>query len=210
MAKSDSGGVRARRRSAVAAPGAVGESLAFAWVSPGGRKYPLRRTIRPLRPTTSAFRLDGVGAAFSQAGHTFALLDMEQVGDTGGADIPTGALPGTAVLASFTPMRKNGDAPVLLSVSMTTPAVAALAGLRGGEGVHVTAQQSPREGAMGALSWLFDDEMGAMCDASILAKYVANAARNPQRRTINCANATFRRAVAPSPAAGALRAWVPA
>ena len=57
---------------------------------------------------------------------------------------------------------------------------------------------------MGALSWLFDDEMGALCDASILAKYVANAARNPQRRTINCANATFRRAVAPSPAAGAL------
>ena len=129
---------------------------------------------------------------------------MEQVGETGGADIPTGALPVTAVLASFTPMRKNGDAPVLLSVSMTTPAVAALAGLRGGEGVHVTAQHSPREGAMGALSWLFDDEMGAMCDASILAKYVANAARNPQRRTINCANATFRRTVAPSPAAGAL------
>ena len=56
---------------------------------------------------------------------------------------------------------------------------------------------------MGALSWLFDDEVG-LCDASILAKYVANAARNPQRRTINCANATFRRAVAPSPAAGAL------
>ena len=129
---------------------------------------------------------------------------MEQVGETGGADIPTGALPVTAVLASFTPMRKNGeDAPVLLSVSMTTPAVAALAGLRGGEGVHVTAQQSPREGAMGALSWLFDDEVG-LCDASILARYVANAARNTQRRTINCNNATFRRAVAPSPAAGAL------
>jgi hypothetical protein len=68
----------------------------------------------------------------------------------------------------------------------------------------VTAQQSPREGALGALSWLFDDEMGALCDASILSKYVANAARNPQRRTINCANATFRRAVAASPAAGAL------
>ena len=129
---------------------------------------------------------------------------MEQVGETGGADIPTGALPATAVLASFTPMRKNGDAPVLLTVSFTTPAVASLAGLRGGEGVHVTAQHSPREGALGALSWLFDDEMGAMCDASILAKYVANAATNPQRRTINCANATFRRAVAASSAAGAL------
>ena len=74
---------------------------------------------------------------------------------------------------------------------------------RGGEGVHVTSQQSPREGAMGALSWLFDDEVG-LCDASILARYVANAARNTQRRTINCNNATFRRAVAPSPAAGAL------
>ena len=175
--------------------GQSARSLAFAWVSPEGH-IPATH-IWPLRPTT-AFQ------QWARAGHTFALLDMEQVGETGGADIPTGALPATAVLASFTPMRKNGDAPVLLSVSMTTPAVAALAGLRGGEGVHVSSQHSPREGAMGALSWLFDDEMGALCDASILSKYVANAARNPQRRTINCANATFRRAVAPSPAAGAL------
>ena len=175
--------------------GQSARSLAFAWVSPEG-VIPATH-IWPLRPTT-AFQ------QWARAGHTFALLDMEQVGETGGVDIPTAALPATAVLASFTPMRKNGDAPVLLTVSFTTPAVASLAGLRGGEGVHVTAQQSPREGAMGALSWLFDDEMGAMCDASILSKYVANAATNPQRRTINCANATFRRAVAPSPAAGAL------
>ena len=175
--------------------GQSARSLAFAWVSPEGH-IPATH-IWPLRPTT-AFQ------QWARAGHTFALLDMEQVGEKGGADSPTGALPATAVLASFTPMRKNGDAPVLLSVSMTTPAVAALAGLRGGEGVHVTAQHSPREGAMGALSWLFDDEMGALCDASILSKYVANAARNPQRRTINVNNATFRRAVAASPAAGAL------
>ena len=174
--------------------GQSARSLAFAWVSPAGM-IPATH-IWPLRPT-QAFQ------QWARKGHTFALLDMDQVGETGGADIPTGALPVTAVLASFTPMRKNGDAPVLLSVSMTTPAVAALAGLRGGEGVHVTAQQSPREGAMGALSWLFDDEVG-LCDASILARYVANAARNTQRRTINCNNATFRRAVAPSPAAGAL------
>ena len=175
--------------------GQSARSLAFAWVSPEGH-IPATH-VWPLRPTT-AFQ------QWARAGHTFALLDMEQVGDTGGADIPTAALPATAVLASFTPMRKNGDAPVLLTVSFTTPAVASLAGLRGGEGVHVTAQQSPREGAMGALSWLFDDEMGALCDASILSKYVANAATNPQRRTINVNNATFRRAVAASPAAGAL------
>ena len=174
--------------------GQSARSLAFAWVSEG--VIPATH-IWPLRPTT-AFQ------QWARAGHTFALLDMEQVGETGGVDIPTGALPATAVLASFTPMRKNGDAPVLLTVSFTSPAVASLAGLRGGEGVHVTAQHSQREGAMGALSWLFDDEMGAMCDASIVSKYIANAARNPQRRTINCANATFRRAVAPSPAAGAL------
>ena len=149
--------------------GQAARSLAFAWVSPQG-VIPATH-IWPLRPT-QAFQ------QWARKGHTFALLDMEQVGATGGADIPTGALPVTAVLASFTPMRKNGeDAPVLLSVSMTTPAVAALAGLRGGEGVHVTAQQSPREGAMGALSWLFDDEVG-LCDASILARYVANAARS--------------------------------
>ena len=175
--------------------GQSARSLAFAWVSPEGI-IPATH-IWPLRPS-QAFQ------QWARSGHTFALLDMEQVGDTGGADIPTAALPVTAVLASFTPMRKNGDAPVLLSVSMTTSAVAALAGLRGGEGVSVTAQHSPREGAMAALSWLFDDEMGALCDASILSKYVANAATNPQRRTINCANATFRRAVAASPAAGAL------
>ena len=175
--------------------GQSARSLAFAWVSP--EVHIPATHIWPLRPTT-AFQ------QWARAGHTFALLDMEQVGETGGADIPTAALPATAVLASFTPARKNGDAPVLLTVSFTTEAVASLAGLRGGEGVHVTAQQSPREGAMGALSWLFDDEMGALCDASILSKYVANAATNPQRRTINCANATFRRAVAPSPAAGAL------
>jgi len=175
--------------------GQSARSLAFAWVSPAGT-IPATH-IWPLRPTT-AFQ------QWARAGHTFALLDMEQVGETGGVDIPTGALPATAVLASFTPARKNGETPVLLTVSFTTPAVANLAGLRGGEGVHVTAQQSPREGAMGALSWLFDDEMGALCDASILSKYVANAARNPQRRTINVNNETFRRAVAASPAAGAL------
>ena len=115
--------------------GQSARSLAFAWVSPAGM-IPATH-IWPLRPT-QAFQ------QWARKGHTFALLDMDQVGETGGADIPTGALPVTAVLASFTPMRKNGDAPVLLSVSMTTPAVAALAGLRGGEGVHVTAQQSPR------------------------------------------------------------------
>ena len=173
--------------------GQSARSLAFAWVSEG--VIPATH-IWPLRPTT-AFQ------QWARAGHTFALLDMEQVGETGGADIPTRALPVTAVLASFTPMRKNGETPVLLTVSSTSAAVAGLAGLRGNESVHVTAQHSPREGAMGALSWLFDDEVG-LCDASILARYVANAARNPQRRTINCNNATFRRAVAPSPAAGAL------
>ena len=172
--------------------GQSARSLAFAWVSPEG--YIPATHIWPLRPT-QAFQ------QWARAGHTFALLDMEQVGETDGADIPTAALPATAVLASFTPARKNGDAPVLLTVSFTTPAVASLAGLRGG--VHVTAQQSPREGAMAALSWLFDDEVG-LCDASILAKYVANAAHNPERRTINVNNATFRRAVAASPAAGAL------
>ena len=123
--------------------GQSARSLAFAWVSPEG-VIPATH-VWPLRPT-QAFQ------QWARSGHTFALLDMEQVGETGGADIPTGALPATAVLASFTPMRKNGDAPVLLSVSMTTPAVAALAGLRGNESVHVTAQHSPREGAMGALS----------------------------------------------------------
>ncbi len=175
--------------------GQSARSLAFAWVSPEGH-IPATH-IWPLHPT-QAFQ------QWARAGHTFALLDMERVGETGGADIPTAALPATAVLASFTPARKNGDAPVLLTVSFTTPAVASLAGLRGGEGVHVTAQHSPREGAMAALSWLFDDEMGALCDSSILAKYIANAATNPQRRTINVNNATFRRTVAPSPAAGAL------
>lgn len=167
-------------------------SLAFAWVSPEGSI-----------PATHIWPLN-LSQAFQQwakAGHTFALLDMAHVGDTDGADISTAALPASAVVASFTPARKNGDSPVLLTVSITTPEVAGMAGLR--DGVHVSSQQSPREGAMGALSWLFDDEVG-LCDVSILAKYIANTALNIERRTINVANATFRRAVAPSPAAGAL------
>ena len=90
--------------------GQSARSLAFAWVSPEG-VIPATH-VWPLRPT-QAFQ------QWARSGHTFALLDMEQVGETGGADIPTGALPVTAVLASFTPMRKNGDAPVLLTVSLS-------------------------------------------------------------------------------------------
>ena len=56
---------------------------------------------------------------------------------------------------------------------------------------------------MGALSWLFDDEMGATCDASILAKCVAAAARNRSGGPSAAPTPLFA-AVAPSPAAGAL------
>ena len=105
----DRGDVRARRRGAVAAPGSIGEESRVRLGEPRGRDSSDAR-LPPLRPT-QAFQ------QWARSGHTFALLDMEQVGETGGADIPTGALPATAVLASFTPARKNGDAPVLLTVS---------------------------------------------------------------------------------------------
>ena len=167
---------------------------ALCWVSPSG--FIPRTHVFPLR-------VNGEVRQTSRVGHLYVVLDLDRLATPlGEHDVPCATLPPPAVVACYVPRRLDPTlSPHVLLVSVLSDAVARLAAADAT--TRVRALFDPRDGAYGALHWALADEAAALCDAKLLATYVANAAR-PERRAVRVANANFARGVAPSRGARAL------